>query len=314
VTVTPMTTPRAAFGLAAIGSKLYAVGGYPAVGGSTAATFLASAEALDTVAGGGWEAVTPMTTPRAAFGLAAIGNKLYAAGGITNMHNLSTLASVEVFDTQVGGSWVQIAPMITARAYFGLAAIGNKLYAAGGGTLRDDWKASVEVFDTQTGGSWKQIAPMTTTRAYLSLAAVGNILYAAGGCDDTACKSVEALDTNASVLPWTIVAPMTEPRYEHSLTAIGNKLYAVGGAKQTGTSDNFPLASTETLNTGRRSTMGIDWEQIAPMTYRRFCFGLAAVGNMLYAAGGTDSYNTFVSVEVLDTAGRSETASAGWEK
>lgn len=112
--------------------------------------------------------------------------------------------------------WVTVTLMTTPRAALGLAAIGSK--------LRDDWKASVEVFDTQAGGSWKHIAPMTTTRAYLSLAAIGNILYAAGGCYDTACKSVEALDTNASVLPWTKVAPMTESREEHSLTAIGNKL------------------------------------------------------------------------------------------
>ena len=114
--------------------------------------------------------------------------------------------------------------MSTARTYLGVAALGGKLYAVGGGNDDDDGPlSSAEVFDPQTQ-TWAPIAPMSTERQYVMVAAVQGKLYAAGGDRpgerrlNGALLSVEAYDPQQN--RWEAVAPMAQGRHSFAVAAI----------------------------------------------------------------------------------------------
>jgi len=86
--ITSMSTPRRHQGLAALGGKLYAVGGE-----ESSILILASGEVYDPNTRI-WSPITSMLTQRSGAGLTALGGKLYAVGG----ENPSILATGEVYD------------------------------------------------------------------------------------------------------------------------------------------------------------------------------------------------------------------------
>ena len=133
-----MTTGRQSFGLAALGTKLYAVGGF------ACGQLLSSVEVFDAAAGE-WVPGPPLAAARIGLGLATLDGKLYAVGGFNGTRSFS---SVEVL-TPAAGKWVAGPSLADARYAFGLAAVGTKqLYAVGGQdglAQRGQYLSSVEV-------------------------------------------------------------------------------------------------------------------------------------------------------------------------
>jgi probable HAF family extracellular repeat protein len=108
--------------VAAVGEKLYVVGGNNGAGVATRRVDVYD-PATDS-----WATKAPMPTGRVALAGAAVGGKLYVMGGRSGT---SYKDAVQVYDP-VTNSWSSGAPMITARAGFGAAAIGQFIYAVGG--------------------------------------------------------------------------------------------------------------------------------------------------------------------------------------
>jgi kelch-like protein 17 (actinfilin) len=96
-------------GVAALGGKLYAVGGYDGT------TPLSSVEVFDPQTNA-WTALAPMSTRRILFAMAAVQGKLYAAGGFDGNNTTvgAALATAEAYDPQQN-RWELVAPMATAR-------------------------------------------------------------------------------------------------------------------------------------------------------------------------------------------------------
>ena len=111
-----------------------------------------------------WATAPPMGTARYAHGVAVLGGKIYAAGGVS----VTRLSSVEVFDPQTN-SWAAVAPMGTARSDFSLTAARGKLYAVGGSDGQTTL-ATVEAYDPQQD-RWEAMAPMA--EAHCATVAVG---------------------------------------------------------------------------------------------------------------------------------------------
>jgi len=105
--------------------------------------------------------VAPMSTARYLHGVAVVGGKLYAVGGMDNTN--TTLSSVECFDPSMG-QWSAVAAMSTARAGHDVAVVDNKLCAVGGVDGTNTVTSSVECFDPSTG-QWSAVAAMSTARA-----------------------------------------------------------------------------------------------------------------------------------------------------
>lgn len=144
---TPLPTPRAGLGAAALGSEVFVFGGFgtiPATGSPEATSSLLRyhADAWHETALDGTP-LAPMHVPRHSFGAAVLDGQLYVAGGIGS--DGLELDSVEAYDPATN-RWTQKAPMIAPRAHLGLAALGGRLYAIGGYDAAGRPLRSVHVF------------------------------------------------------------------------------------------------------------------------------------------------------------------------
>ena len=110
-----MPTARDCLGVAALGGKIFAVGGIKA------RCALRTAEAYDPQTNT-WAALASMCTPRCSFGLAAVQGRLFAAGGYADNGKEVTLDSVEAHDPQLDRCWTTVAPMSAPRSAFALVA------------------------------------------------------------------------------------------------------------------------------------------------------------------------------------------------
>ena len=204
--VASMAGMRAALGVAALGGKLYAVGGWS--GFSVGADALSVAEAYDPV-DNTWSYVASMNTGRRELRAAALGGKLYAVGGWASNAALQT---TEVYDPSTN-TWSYVASMNTARSVLGVAALGGKLYAVGGYD-GGDYLQTVEVYDP-IDNTWNYVASMNIKRGRFGVATLGGRLYAAGGqnstrhhtgVDDRILSEVyDPIDNS-----WKYIAPMSQ--------------------------------------------------------------------------------------------------------
>ncbi|XP_053516599.1 kelch-like protein 17 isoform X4 [Artibeus jamaicensis] len=112
--VASMSTRRARVGVAAVGNRLYAVGGYDGT------SDLATVESYDPVTNT-WQAEVSMGTRRSCLGVAVLHGLLYAAGGYDGA---SCLNSAERYDP-LTGTWTSVAAMSTRRRYVRVAVLGG---------------------------------------------------------------------------------------------------------------------------------------------------------------------------------------------
>ncbi|XP_010003558.1 PREDICTED: kelch-like protein 17 [Chaetura pelagica] len=202
-------------GVAAIGNKLYAVGGYDGT------SDLATVESYDPVTNS-WQPEVSMGTRRSCLGVAALHGLLYAAGGYDGA---SCLNSAERYDP-LTGTWTSIAAMSTRRRYVRVATLEGNLYAVGGYDSSSHL-ATVEKYEPQIN-TWTPIANMLSRRSSAGVAVLEGMLYVAGGNDGTSClNSVERYNPKTNT--WESVAPMNIRRSTHDLVAMDGWLYAVGG-------------------------------------------------------------------------------------
>jgi N-acetylneuraminic acid mutarotase len=157
---------------------------------------------------------------------------------------------------EVGNSWAEKAPMLTARAYLGVAVVNGKIYAIGGSSASETGSCSTgqsyggqevntnEMYDPSSN-SWLTESPMPTARASFSIAVYQNLIYCIGGYStltsfnpqvtpfpyfDVAANEVYNTATNT----WTNEAPMPSPRYSAATAMVDGKIYVIGGSSMNG--------------------------------------------------------------------------------
>ncbi len=271
-TKAPMPTARLFHGVAAAGSKVYAVGG-----SNNDGFFFSTVEGYDP-ATNTWVTKAPMPTAREELGLAGANGKIYAIGG---SFSGTALTTVEEYDPATN-SWASKAPMPTARVSLAVASAANgKIYAIGGfnfsgGALTT--LGTVEEYDPATN-SWATKAPMPSPRNSLAAATATNgKIYAIGGGGHGIVGTVEEYDPASNI--WASKSPLPTARaFLGAAAAANGKLYAIGGLNSTET--GF-LATVEEYDPAANA-----WATSAPMSSARVDLGVAAATNgKLYAIGG----------------------------
>ncbi|XP_062961149.1 kelch-like protein 17 isoform X2 [Cynocephalus volans] len=168
--VASMSTRRARVGVAAVGNRLYAVGG---------------AERYDPLTGT-WMSIAAMSTRRRYVRVATLDGNLYAVGGYDSS---SHLATVEKYEPQVN-AWTPVASMLSRRSSAGVAVLEGALYVAGGNDGTSCLN-SVERYSPKAG-AWESVAPMNIRRSTHDLVAMDGWLYAVGGNDgSSSLNSIE---------------------------------------------------------------------------------------------------------------------------
>ncbi len=258
-----MSTPRYALAAVAVGSTVYAIGGY------NVGFALATVEAYDSVTDA-W--TTRLSMPTARFGLAAVklGGTIYAMGG---QGGTSYLTTVEAYDPATN-TWATKAPMLTGRKYLAAAAVGGTLYAIGG--TDGSCLGTVEAYDPATN-TWTAKASLLTVRELPAAAAVWGRIYAIGG-DSCAywLSSVEAYDPATDT--WTAMASMHTYRNSLATAVLDGNIFAIGGYVS-----GAPLATVEAYDPLRNT-----WTTVAPILTARYGLAAAMAGTSLCAIGGAN--------------------------
>jgi hypothetical protein len=237
-----------------------------------------------------WETGAEMPTPRHAFACAALGNRVFAIGGLgERMHEPKS--EVEAYDVDAD-SWITgFASMPWPRAYAGCAALDGKIYVIGGTDTRMETNR-VDRFDPGSN-IWDTVASLPWSAQALGAAVLNNHLYAVGGY--SMYNEGRYLREAACYVPtpapgsWDTVYSLHVPRAGLGLAVSGDRMYAVGGKYFN------HLASAEYY-------LGNVWyDERMPMQYERSDFPAVGYGHYICAISGHGPSMGTGSVEVLNT-------------
>mmetsp|Transcript_34146 Transcript_34146/g.75744 ORF Transcript_34146/g.75744 Transcript_34146/m.75744 type:complete len:448 (-) Transcript_34146:647-1990(-) len=183
--------PRTDLAGAAVGGKIYAIGGY----NSSTYDATTTVEVLDTTRpNAGWVSAPDMRVPRGDLRAASSNGLIFALGGVTNTPNCGDsyvachpfTASVEAYDPATN-AWSARTPMKYKRGDFAVTTLpGGRLITVGGEGYNDETKRNeaalpwVEEYMV-VQDVWVPKAPLPEPRFRFDMAADGELLYAFGG-------------------------------------------------------------------------------------------------------------------------------------
>ena len=277
-TMAAAPTKRTEVAGAAVGGKVYVVGGFaePSLSNVMNLAVCDTVEEYDPSTNR-WATKSPVPVGLHHAGAASVGDRLYIIGGFTKslFSVWQPAASVYMYNPETD-SWVERAPMPTKRGALAVVPLGEKLFAIGGydGTGNS---GAVEVYDPATD-NWSARASLPTPRDHLAAAAVGMRIYAIGGRLNRDygrnLAIVEAYDPVAD--RWSQVAHLPTPRSGITAAVVQESIYVFGGESPEGT-----------FRTTEAYSLGIDrWRTMAPMPTGRHGLASATVDGRVYVISG----------------------------
>ena len=183
-----------------------------------------------------------------------------------------------------------------ARDFFGLTAIGDRLYATGGSSQSTSYQTFVESFSHETGWVIEDSMELPSSRYEHCSVALGSRLIVLGGRvgNTVESSSVQAFDTSSQALnttaTWVSLASMSAAR-ENLACNTGNfegifGIYVSGGQ------------NTADLNTVEFYTPSTDiWTNLASLGTARAFHSLTIINGQMVVAGGDPE---ITSVETLN--------------
>jgi N-acetylneuraminic acid mutarotase len=243
----PLPRPLSHVGVAALGGKLYAIGGFNNIVhmGPQETAFVYDPGANR------WSSLPSLSSFRGSVAVVAVGGKLHVLGGRTStqvvvtppskgmpglLSGFGTVNTHEIYDPATK-AWSQASPVPgPARDHVGTAVLNGKIHLFGGRTadVADNLDRH-DVYDPQTD-QWTIAAPLPRPRsAGAYTVSHGLILYAGGECKPggqpftpNAYDDVTAYDVKTD--RWTTLKALPQALHAFGATTVGNVAYFVGGA------------------------------------------------------------------------------------
>ena len=127
------------------------------------------------------------------------------------------------------GAWTQKAPMPAIRGEVAAAAVGDRLFALGGGVAGKAVPRNEE-YDP-AADRWRARAPVPQARDHLGVAAVDGKIYAFGGFTASVHQGAGegAFEYDATSDSWRTLAPMKGPRASVGVAVLDGKIHVIGG-------------------------------------------------------------------------------------
>lgn len=216
---------------------------------------------------------------------AAHGGKLYLAGGY--LDGKDPTGNFWEYDPATK-EWTELAPLPQPTAGGAAVAIDGRLYVAGGApqTFNTGPVApypELQIYDFDTG-RWSLGPEMPSPRHHVGGAGLGGDLYVAGGRGerDHSLTTFERYDPAAE--EWETLPEMPLGVASPALVAADGKLVAVGGEDQDEWEDGEGWVTPSAWEFDPRTER---WSRLPNMAYERRGGGIAAVGDRVYAIGGS---------------------------
>ena len=181
-----MPTPRGALAVAAVGGRLYALGG--------SADRVTNAHEVYEVASDRWTPANSMPTARDHLAAVGFEGRVWALGGRESFLG-TQYANVEIYDPTTD-SWRTGAPLPRGRGGLAAAVLADRIFVFGGESPLRIWNAT-EMYDRAIN-TWVAKAPMPTARHGLGAAVIDSRIYVPGGGRE---PGFAATDVNEVFIP-----------------------------------------------------------------------------------------------------------------
>ncbi|TID25609.1 kelch repeat-containing protein [Venturia nashicola] len=289
---------RAEHGAAAIGNKVYVVGGMATQGsGYPNVTLLDTVEVYDTTTDQ-WSSLTPFPMKIHHPNVAAVNGQLYVLGGLSS--NRKLVETAYTFDSQTS-TWKALSSMAagTGRGASAIGVYGKVAYIAGG--TQDVGKSAVDIVSSYDAAADKwSVVPVNLpeVRDHVGGAVVGNVFYVVAGrkgLQDSVQSTVFAMDLKASEMKWVRKASAPTARGSLEAVAVGNKIYTFGGEGNPDNTTQGVFPQTEIYDVEKDS-----WTQDAPMRTPKHGSVAVAVNGDIYIAGGSASRGSRLDMNITE--------------
>jgi N-acetylneuraminic acid mutarotase len=276
-----MSIPRMGLAAAAIGSKIYATGGFLGDAGQPPLTelYTREVEIYDT-AKDEWSIGTPMIHNRSSHGAGAVSGKVYVMGGTDYivMSPPGALVSTEEYDP-VADKWEYKSSMLTPRSRFGTAVVDGKIYTIGGWwtPVMGIWTKSnaTEAYDPATD-TWTRLSRMPTARGEVALAVLDRKIYAMGGSGGWDVIEIYDVDTDTWTTGPSIPSNATS-YYGMTAEVLDGRIYLMGGV-------GMDCVKSVVVSYDPAAD---EWRWEPVMNYARSDHASVTIGNAIYVMGGT---------------------------
>jgi N-acetylneuraminic acid mutarotase len=266
--LTPMPAPRQEVAAAALGGRVWVIGGFGS-NGEPAATVETYDPALNL-----WETRTSLPEPLHHAAAAAVGERLFVFGGFTG-GRVRWTASENVYEfIPSREAWEPRAPLPTPRGALAVAVLDGRVHALGGSG--ESVSNAHEVYDPATN-RWTTANAMPTARDHLAAVAFQGRVWALGG----RASLVGAQYANVEIYDpatdsWRTGTPLPVGRGGLGAAVLQDRIVVFGG--------EAPLRIFSATEMWEVS--GQRWIAKEPMPTPRHGVGAAVIDGRIFAPGG----------------------------
>ena len=269
--LTPMPTARQEVAVAALGGRVWVIGGF---GGN--AEPVATVETYDPALNL-WEPRAPLPEPIHHAAAAVVGERLFVIGGYTGGRVRWTALDTVYEFIPAREAWEPRAAMPTARGALAIAVLGGRLHALGGSA--ENPSNAHEIYDP-VANRWTAANAMPTARDHLAAVAFQGRVWALGGRATFIGEqyaNVEIYDPATD--SWRTGIPLPVGRGGLAAAALPDRILVFGG--------EAPLRIFNA--TEMWEVAGQRWVAKEPMPTARHGIGAVVVdGRVFVPAGGTE--------------------------
>jgi N-acetylneuraminic acid mutarotase len=187
-----------------------------------------------------WAEKTPMPSPHSGYQAAVVNGIIYLIGASYQYDpsaNLTVVDSNNLAYNPSTDTWTSIAPMLTPRLSFAIAAYNNKIYVFGGlkvtasgGLSR--YSCSINEAYDPINNTWTAAVSMPTGTSSMQANTVNGKIYVIGGLTgdisaDLAVNTTQIYDPISD--SWTMGASMPYSVQYYASAAVDDNIYVIGG-------------------------------------------------------------------------------------
>jgi N-acetylneuraminic acid mutarotase len=257
--------------VAALGGKIYVIGGFVTATGQQVALITDTVEAYD-IGSNTWETVAPLPLEIHHTVAAVVGDRLYAIGGLQTA-GFTPIRNVYQYDPGQN-VWTRRADLPTARGAMAAGVINGLVYVVGGctGPFCGTSITLHEVYNPTTN-TWMALAPLPSPRNHLAASVIDDKLYVVGGRTAGNTNELDRYDPMTN--QWEVLPPMPTARGGLVASVLNGRLVVAGG-EMPGVFDEVEIFDPTTE----------EWISLAPMARPRHGMGAVTVGDLMYVPGG----------------------------